>query len=66
MYAGIKLYAIKYSGVGSVQEQGVTIAYWIRIGLEVALLLAGGVYFKLLKSKAASDAVKDSWKEDEV
>ena len=76
MYAGIKLYAIKYGGVGSVQEQGVTIAYWIWIGLEVALLLAGGVYFKLLKSlheedghdgaKAASDAVKDSWKEDDV
>lgn len=53
-----------------------TIAYWIWIGLEVALLLAGGVYFKLLKSlheedghdgaKAASDAVKDSWKEDDV
>ena len=59
MYAGIKLYAIKYGGVGSVQEQGVTIAYWIWIGLEVALLVVGGVYFKLLKRPVEEDDGND-------
>ncbi len=59
MSAGIKLYAGKYNGVGSVQEQGVTIAYWIWIGIEVALLLIGGVYFKLLR-KPAEDGGNDA------
>jgi hypothetical protein len=52
MSAGIKLFAGKYSGVGSVQEQGVTIAYWIWIGFEVVLLLIGGVYFKVFRKPA--------------
>mmetsp|Transcript_10875 Transcript_10875/g.17939 ORF Transcript_10875/g.17939 Transcript_10875/m.17939 type:complete len:632 (-) Transcript_10875:77-1972(-) len=77
MSAGIKLFAIKYSGVGSVQEQGVTIAYWIWIAVEVALLLVGGVHFKLLKkpveeddgndaTNAAADTVEGKQKEDAV
>jgi len=49
MSAGIKLFAGKYGGAGSTQEQGVTIAYWVIIGVDVALLLIGGVYFKFLK-----------------
>ena len=57
MYSGIKLYAGNYNGVGSVQEQGVTIAYWIWIGLEVALLTVGGVYFNLLKRPVEEDGV---------
>lgn len=73
MSAGIKLFAIKYSGVGSVEEQGVTIAYWIWIGVEVALLFIGGVYLKLLKKPVedeggndAENAVDDKQKEDAV
>ena len=60
MYAGIKLFAIKYGGVGSVKEQGVTLAYWIWVGVEVALLLFGGVYFKLLKNPANAESGKNA------
>ena len=60
MSAGIKLFAGKYNGVGSVQEQGVTIAYWIWIGAEVALLLIGGVYFKLLRKPVEDDGGHDA------
>merc|ERR1739842_205806 len=73
MSAGIKLFAIKYNGVGSVEEQGVTIAYWIWIGAEVALLLIGGVYLRLLKKPVedaggndAANAVDDKQKEEAV
>jgi hypothetical protein len=54
------LFAGKYNGVGSVQEQGVTIAYWIWIGAEVALLLIGGVYFKLLRKPVEDDGGNDA------
>ena len=37
-----------------------TIAYWIWIGIEVALLLIGGVYFKLLKKPAEADSGNDA------
>lgn len=77
MSAGIKLFAFKYNGVGSVQEQGVTIAYWIWVGIEVALLLIGGVYFKLVRKPVedvdGNDAgiegdnmAQDGWVEDAV
>lgn len=60
MSAGIKLYAGKFNGVGRVQEQGVTIFYWIWIGIEVALLLIGGVYFKILRKPAEADGGNDA------
>ena len=51
MSAGIKLFAEDFNCVGSRDERAVTIAYWVWIGLNVAVLLIGGLYFKLLQKK---------------
>ena len=51
MSAGIKLFAEDFNGVGSRDERAVTIAYWVWIGLNVAVLLIGGLYFKFLQKK---------------
>mmetsp|Transcript_6002 Transcript_6002/g.10092 ORF Transcript_6002/g.10092 Transcript_6002/m.10092 type:complete len:775 (-) Transcript_6002:103-2427(-) len=51
MDSGIKLYAMKFNGVGSSQEKGVIIGYWVWIGFVVAMLVIGSVYFKFLRSK---------------
>ena len=61
MQEGIKLYAIKYS----VDEDPVTIAYWVWIGLMSAVIVVGGGYYKLMKSPEepavpAADAVEDA------
>ena len=45
MQEGIKLYAIKYS----VNEDPVTIAYWVWVGLMSAIIVFGGVYYKIVK-----------------
>jgi hypothetical protein len=37
--------------VGSRDERAGTIAYWVWIGLNVAVLLIGGLYFKFLQKK---------------
>lgn len=66
MDSGIKLYALKFNGAGSSQEQGVTIAYWVWIGFVVAMLVIGSVYFKFLRSKMkfVADKSGDSSKEE--
>lgn len=46
MQDGIKRYAIKYS----VDEDPVTIAYWVWIGVMSAIIVFGGVYYKIVKS----------------
>jgi len=52
MDSGIKLFAAKFNGVGTSQEKGVVIGYWVWIGFVVTMLVIGGVYFKFLKSKS--------------
>lgn len=66
MDSGIKLYALKFNGAGSSQEQGVIIAYWVWIGFVVAMLVIGSVYFKFLRSKmkTVSDKSGDSSEEE--
>jgi hypothetical protein len=59
MYAGIQLYAIKYSGVGSSEERAVTTAYWVWIAFDCALLVIGGVYFKFLRSTVEQSGEKE-------
>eukprot|EP00984_Skeletonema_dohrnii_P038017 scaffold40757_cov211-Skeletonema_dohrnii-CCMP3373.AAC.1 len=67
MDSGIKLYAIKFNGVGSSQENSVILGYWVWIGFVVAMLVIGGVYFKLLRSEMKSvDQNNDGSKEEQV
>jgi hypothetical protein len=51
MSAGIKLFTRNFNGVGSRDERAVTIAYWVWIGFVMALLLIGGLYFKVLRKR---------------
>ena len=69
MDAGMKLYAVKYNGVGSTQESGVIVFYWVWIGFVVGMLIFGGVY-KFLRSKNMenvnkNDDIKNTAKEEE-
>ncbi|KAK1737500.1 cytochrome b561 and DOMON domain-containing protein [Skeletonema marinoi] len=67
MDSGIKLYAIKFNGAGSSQENSVILGYWVWIGFVVAMLVIGGVYFKLLRSELKSvDQNDDGSKEEQV
>ena len=53
MQEGIKLYGIKYS-IEESQEDKVIIAYWVWVGLMVAVMVIGGGFYKL-KRKNSSD-----------
>jgi len=55
MQEGIKLYAIKYS----IDEDPVTIAYWVWIGLMSAIIVFGGVYYKIVKKKNPEEEPAD-------
>jgi hypothetical protein len=55
MDSGIKLYANKFNGVGTIEEEAVTTAYWVWIGFECATLIIGGIYFKFLRPDGEKD-----------